>query len=67
VVFCPTAPIIADRISKYGTITVEGAARNRKRASTKSLEPLFAVLIPEVESTIRSSSCKCVMDRVEVQ
>jgi len=67
VVFSPTAPIIADRISKYGTITVKGAARNGKRASAKSLQPLLAVLIPEVESTIRSSSCKCVMDRVEVQ
>jgi len=66
VVFSPTAPIIADRISKYGTITVKGAARNGKRASTKSLQPLFAVLIPEVESTIRSSSCKCVMDLQQV-
>jgi len=25
------------RISKYGTITVKGAARNGKRASTKSM------------------------------
>ena len=30
------------------------------------LQPLLAVLIPEVESTIRSSSCKCVMDLQQV-
>jgi hypothetical protein len=37
------------------------AKTNRNDHVMLNLQPLLAVLIPEVESTIRSSSCKCVM------
>jgi hypothetical protein len=54
------------KVTEINCYPTKSENRQKEQRKLLYLEPLLAVLIPEVESTIRSSSCKCVMDLQQV-
>ena len=60
VVLCVAArPVVADRVRIDGAVAIEGAAGDGLAALQHRLQPLLAVLVPEVERPVRPRRHKC--------
>jgi hypothetical protein len=59
------APVIANRVGKYLSATVECSSRNSTTCSRVALESMLGNSIPKVESTVRTSRAKRAVLRVK--
>lgn len=61
----PFAPVIADGVGKDVTILAEACGCDGAADFRIPFEPMFGVLVPEMECAIRARSAECTMYRVE--
>lgn len=59
------APVVADRVSEDISSAVESGGSDRASDSGVTLETVLRILIPEVESTVRTSSAEGAVNGVE--